>query len=112
MSTSFLDERVFFRLVRHAASLATMNAVDQMEAIFKEKPHFLQYKLRQNYCVECGEYQTGLKNCQEPGCSANGYCIPRNNSLGKFFFDICYVMQYDWLIHSSDLHLDENRLSK
>ena len=83
----YLDERIFLRLVRRMAYLDKMTSVDHLDSILRKHPRFINYKLPENYCVDCDEYQSGMK-CRELGCkSAKGYCIPKENTLGLFVSD-------------------------
>ena len=66
------------------AFLENMNHVDQLDDICRKHPRYMSFKLRENYCADCDEYQQGL-TCRELGCKARkGYCIPKGNTLGSF----------------------------
>ena len=80
----YLDERTFLHLVRKMAFLAKMDHVDQLDNICRKHPRLMSFKLYENYCAHCDEYQQGF-TCRELGCKARkGYCIPKENTLGSF----------------------------
>ena len=84
MPIHYSDERIFLRLVRKMAFLEKMDHVDQLDNICRKNPRFMSFKLIENYCADCDEYQQGL-TCRELGCkSRKGYCIPKDNTLGSF----------------------------
>ena len=71
-------------MVRKMAYLSKMDHADQLDNICRNHPRFMSYKLSQNYCVDCDEYQQG-KKCRELGCRGKqGFCIPKDNTLGSF----------------------------
>ena len=78
------DDRTFLRLVRKMAFLDNHKSVEHLDTLCRTKPRFLSFKLQENYCCHCDEYQQG-KKCRELGCKANQrLCIPKDNTLGSF----------------------------
>ena len=66
------------------AFLSKLTSVDHLDSILRAHPRFMKFKLRENYCADCDEYQSG-KKCREIGCKApKGWCIPKENTLGPF----------------------------
>ena len=78
------DDRTFLRLVRKMASLNDMKNVEHLDTICRNMPRFLSFKLQENYCYHCDEYQQG-KKCRKDDCKAKKrLCIPKDNTLGLF----------------------------
>ena len=82
-----LAEKNFLRMIRKVAYLGDKEIADLMDNQFQRNPQLMQYKLRENYCVDCNKYRA-REECRELSCRArNGRCIPLDNTLGLFAFD-------------------------
>ena len=74
-------------MIRKVAYLGDKEIADLMDNQFQRNPQLMQYKLRENYCVDCNKYRA-REECRELSCRArNGRCIPLDNTLGLFAFD-------------------------
>ena len=98
-SSKNLAEKNFLRMIRKVAYLGDKEIADLMDNQFQKNPQLMQYKLRENYCVDCNKYRA-REECRELSCRArNGRCIPLDNTLGLFAFD---CLRYDEVVNHAN----------